>query len=1011
MKKLVEKRFLSAEQVTAIEHPLEPVAIIAGAGTGKTEVMSQRVKYLIESNQVDPASVLGLTFTNKAAGQLNERIARSLGEKYREELPTISTYHSFARQLLIDYGAAIAIEPDHKTLSESARAALAFKVISHTKHSLKTLDYSSARLVEMVLAMDDLLAEHLLGPDVVKDFDHDWILELQNSINNNESIRRAITVATQRAELLLLVDEFRDQKLKAGALDFADQMRWAHLLLQSIPDIAITLKAKYQVVLLDEYQDTSVAQQELLLTCFGQGHPVTAVGDPLQSIYSWRGASANTTRSFPNLFKKSDGSSASTLTLRNNYRSGQLILTAANNLIQSIRNQHEGSAELVQANLDLDAGKVRVGLYETEQEEIRQVTKEISNLVELGAKPESIAVLGRTTSTLLAIHNSLVTLGIPATLVGVETISRTPEAVEILSLIEAAHDPLAGSALARLLISPRVNIGDRDLNLLGERARELARGIQRIPENPPALSGLDELVQASLSDALFDLGNLDYSSEAKKRFNKLAREIQFMRTTSDAIDAVWRAVHVLGLDIEVYANTQSINARRSGVLEAFIDLVQSWSDSADDPTVAGLLSWIKMARRFSSAPAIEVPIPPNAVQLLTIHRAKGLEWPHVFIPAMAKNVFPTSNSRPRFTSVCDSLPHALRGDSDSLPQDPKATNESFAQFAIANKEFSESEELRLAYVALTRAEQTVMVSAHWWGSTQLKARGPSDFYNEIALTATEILQVAPVPERLDANPHLVTTDEYRTKNETQYQKIVREVAGAVQQAKPEINQLGAGLSDQEKLLVERWDQAINWVLREPIASVPVSIPAMLTASRLVTAIRSPEVLAQSLIRPMPSKPSRAAIRGTNLHAKIERFYKDPALISLDELNDNTEFQTDEVIAESFIAFEKSRFAQLAPVAIEWGFQLPLDHFLVPGRVDAVFKEKDEILLVDWKSGKPGAVDDLQLSLYRLAWSYAHSFPLEQIKAIFVFLPSLDELPAENLQTKSEILELLKQVTA
>ena len=246
-----------------------------------------------------------------------------------------------------------------------------------------------------------------------------------------------------------------------------------------------------------------------------------------------------------------------------------------------------------------------------------------------------------------------------------------------------------------------------------------------------------------------------------------------------------------------------------------------------------------------------------------------------------------------------------------------------------------------------------------------------------------------MPERLDANPHLVTTDEYRTKNETQYQKIVREVAGAVQQAKPEINQLGAGLSDQEKLLVERWDQAINWVLREPIASVPVSIPAMLTTSRLVTAIRSPEVLAQSLIRPMPSKPSRAAIRGTNLHAKIERFYKDPALI----------------------AFEKSRFAQLAPVAIKWGFQLPLDHFLVPGRVDAVFKEKDEILLVDWKSGKPGAVDDLQLSLYRLAWSYAHSFPLEQIKAIFVFLPSLDELPAENLLTKSEILELLKQVTA
>ena len=245
MSALVEVAKLSAEQQLAVSYPTKPVAIIAGAGSGKTTVMSARVLHLIETKQVESEEILGLTFTNKAASELRNRIAKQLGKEFQDKLPSIATYHAFARQLLIDHGASIGIEPDHRTLTDTARAQLALKVLRETKTEIFQLDYSTGRLVEMLLKLDELLAEHLLEAQEVKEFDANWIEQL-TAISTNADIRKAITVANQRIELLELVAEFRATKQQQGLVDFADQMRLSVNLLTLNPDLVQNLKQRYK---------------------------------------------------------------------------------------------------------------------------------------------------------------------------------------------------------------------------------------------------------------------------------------------------------------------------------------------------------------------------------------------------------------------------------------------------------------------------------------------------------------------------------------------------------------------------------------------------------------------------------------------------------------------------------------------------------------------------------------------------------------------------------------------
>lgn len=1002
MTKAVDLMALSEEQRLAVRYDSAPVAVIAGAGTGKTTVMSARVEHLIATGVVASSEILGLTFTNKAASQLRTRIAKQLGKEYQDQLPTIATYHSFARQLLNDHGALLGIESDHRTLTDSARAQFALRILQNTKQEIKSLDYSTGRLVEMILNLDDLLAEHLLDGEAVVNFDQNWIEELQ-PIATNDDMRTAVKVAAQRIELVALVTEFRNAKHEAGLIDFADQMRLSVQLLKADQQLIQTLRGQYRCVLLDEYQDTSVAQQQMLLLAFGDGHSVTAVGDPLQSIYAWRGAAAETTRSFPHLFKSKSGEPAQTLSLSKNYRSAGNVLRSANNAIVPIRAKNPGAIPLEQGDLKLGAGRVQVGCYEDSTAEVTAIAAQIAELIAVGVAPDEIAVLGRTTATMLNIHEVLVANGIPAALVGVETITRTPEVVEILSLVEAAANPLASAAVARLLISPRLNIGDRDLAALAERAKQIAREVLPDPALPAQFSSLDLLVQASLADALTDLGDARLSSVARNRMAQLATDIELVRNAGTALDAVWRAIMVLNLDIELYANPVSRLTQRSNVVAGFVELVRNWSESSDDQSLAAFLAWISAAKRFKLAPKIEVPLVDGAVSLLTIHRAKGLEWPHVFIPEVTETVFPSNRGRSVFTAVADAIPHSLRGDRSSLPPDPIADRKSIADFKTEVKNYSAEEELRLFYVALTRAQQSVTVTTSWWGNTQKLLRGPSDFYKEVAKTATKVLADSPRPADEETNPNLVEQDVYRTQANPEYRAKLAEVARQVVAATQPVTPKTLTVAEQEQ--VDNWDTAIAWLTTFGEAKT-VELPNYVTATNLIKAIESPDQFAAEFLRPMPTAPTLGASFGTQVHQKIERYYQQATLIDIDDLRAEPKLM-EVSAAVAFSAFESSRYAQLPALAVERSFQLPIGGLLISGRIDAVFLVDGKPLLIDWKTGNPKNANLLQLAIYRLAWSKLENVELADVSARFVFLPNLVEIESSELLTEDEVIAKLK----
>ncbi|MEV7027099.1 UvrD-helicase domain-containing protein, partial [Kitasatospora sp. NPDC093558] len=344
------------EQMAAIGAPLEPAVIVAGAGSGKTTVMAARVVWLVGSGAVRPDEVLGLTFTNKAAGELAERVRTALlraGVTDRDDTeplgePEISTYHAFAGRLLKEHGLRIGVEPDVRLLADATRFQLAAKVLRTSPGPYPALTGTFANLVADLIALDGELAEHLVEPAALRAHDEDLLDALATAKLTNDDLRAVPATARARLELLRLVEEYRRRKAAAGLMDFGDQIAAAARLAQRRPEVGELLRGQYRVVLLDEYQDTSVAQRLMLAGLFGAGpddqgtgHPVTAVGDPCQAIYGWRGASVANLDEFPRHFPKAGGRPAARYALSENRRSGGRLLAFANELAAPLRAMHE----------------------------------------------------------------------------------------------------------------------------------------------------------------------------------------------------------------------------------------------------------------------------------------------------------------------------------------------------------------------------------------------------------------------------------------------------------------------------------------------------------------------------------------------------------------------------------------------------------------------------------------------------------------------------------------------
>ncbi len=1037
----------SDEQIAAITAPYDqPQAIIAGAGSGKTTVMAARVVWLVGHEGIDPDRVLGLTFTNKAAGELGQRIVANLKdlprlardpEQAEPGQPTVSTYHAFAGQLISEFGLLLGIEPDLRVLADASRFQLAARAVTSFEGSIEALSTYVPVLVTDLLALEGQLAEHLVEPARLRAFDHDLIAHLEPQAIVRGGLTKAVKddalrAARRRIEISHLVDRYREVKAEAGVMDFSDQMRWGAELAM-MPEVGADLRSRYDVVLLDEYQDTSVAQRDLLRALFsgpspdlGRGHGVTAVGDPAQGIYGWRGAAVTNLMEFGQDFPTAHGTEGVQHTLNVTRRCAPQIIAVANAIAAPFYATTSAVTELAAAPENAP-GTVDVALHETVADEIADLVTRVRSTHASGVPWHEIAILVRATSENGTIVEALRAAGVPVEVVGLQGLLHQPEVRDVLSVLALLHDVTANPALLRLLTGPRWRIGARDLALLGRRAARLGgrvRGGATEDETPDealsrelteAVTGVDPVDVVSLLEAVEDPGDGPYSAQATARFGEVAGLIRGLRAHlgEPLVDLARRAVSHLDLDVELMIRADRIGPDN---ISALLDAIAGYAEHDRYADLAGLLAYLDAEDEYAGGLEVASPTDADAVKLLTAHRAKGLEYQAVFVPLVSRLVFPNERGRPRWISSGAALPVELRGDAGGLVDIQEWTGSGSKEFAAQWRADALLEEHRLGYVALTRAKTALHVSGHHWGPTQIERRGPSDFL----ITVRDWVVAAggrPTTwvEETDAaeqNPHLAEGVAHSWPAPLAGMAPRRAAADLVSALRAgrsvDVPQGPAEPDHIGRERLEAIDAELEVLLAEAAeAEHPVrevTVPAVLSATATMALADDEAAYLRQLARPVPRRPSAAARLGTRLHAMIEAHYERFELFDPTELPGRGDegMVSEPELAELFEHFLAGELSSREPYALEAPFSIRLGGRQVIGRIDAVFEHvapdgTRHFEIVDWKTNRSPTADPLQLAIYRLAWAEMHDLDLDQVSAGFAYIrlgrvDHVDDLP-------------------
>ncbi|WP_297741249.1 ATP-dependent DNA helicase [uncultured Tessaracoccus sp.] len=960
---------LSDEQLAAVTAPLAPGVIVAGAGTGKTTVMAARVVWLVGTGQVRADEILGLTFTRKAAGELGERVLaaleraglRAVGRD--EGVPSISTYDAFAARIVVEHGLRAGIDDAPMLVAGATSTRLMHHVVLRSVGPYPALaEYSLPTIIERAWKLDAAMRSNLVEPEEVQSFTEDAQAQFQAApgygTQHNKpykSMLQAEQRCSERLELLRIVEEYRAYKRELGVAEFSDQLATAATLALEVPAVGAALRGQYAVVLLDEYQDTSSAQAALLKALFA-GHPVTAVGDPYQAIYGWRGAAASNIPEFQNEF-----GAATVHTLSVNRRSHTSILTVGNLLASTIPGD-EG-VEL-RAPAGTQAGAVEAFRFDTEDEELDAIAEHILQLQDT-CEWRHIAVLSRRRSLLAAMHQRLQARGVPTEIVGLGGLLWLPEIVPIVAMLRLLVDPLDNPSLATLLTGPRWNLPLPDLELLGRHAVRLADG------GEPCLLEAAEHRPSGLTDAgAYELTTFMHV---------------FARLRNHAVepvnDLLMQVVRVLGIEEELRARGLPTDQ-----LDAFIAACSDRPIIAGDTSLAGLVAFLDAEASDGEGLEQAVISESNSVKLATVHAAKGLEWDHVFLPALNKGVFPSTNRSGNWVTRAELLPSPLRGDAHSIPQLEEYSDAALKQYAAELKREHEHGEDRLAYVAATRARTRLVATCHRWANQAKNEREPSRYFLVCEQEARHAGTAVDATTGCE-NPELETKVAFawpalRDEDDQERQSQAAALVHAAKQhdgADEWVLESGR-VADEELRQFRLWDESAAHVLSRQQPR-EIRLPQGLSATQLMQLRDDPQALAEQLVRRMPRKPSSAASLGTAFHDWVQRRFEMPSGFD--------EFERQPPALQTLIdAFERGRFAERTPLACEVPFSMVVGGFQIRGRIDAVYRWEGEFdeLVVDWKTFDSPA-DELQLAVYRRAWAEARGLEPERVGAAFYHVRS------------------------
>jgi len=698
----LEKK-LNQQQKQAVEHISGPLLIVAGAGTGKTTVITEKIAYLVNEKKLKSDQILALTFTDKAAGEMEERVDKLLPYGYTDLW--IMTFHAFCERILKQYGLDIGIPNDFKLLNQTEQWLLVRQNLDKFN-----LDYyqplgNPTKFIHALINHFSRCKDEEIWPKNYLEYAE----KLKINQDSMESVQgeNAISEIKRLEEIANAYHTYQQLLLDNSSLDFGDLINYTLKLFKQRPNILKKYQEQFKYVLVDEFQDTNWAQYELIKLLLNNNKNLTVVGDDDQSVYKFRGASVSNILQFKDDFKNS-----TEIYLNQNYRSSQNILDLAYNFIQlnnperlEIKLNKQSTDNSQQLTKKLQSNSNKSGIIEhlhfaTESEEIQGVINKILELYKNNWN--DFAILVRANNQAESFLNSLKNTNIPFNFVASKGLYSKEVVMDIMAYLKLLDNYHESLAMWRILNLPMVNIKAEDL-------MEISCFAQR-----KTLSLFEACLPAELAGQKINLLN-NLEQETIRKINKILNLISSHTKLAKEKNTKLIVLNFLQ-DFNYQEYLLKTNNNKNFIyINLFIKKIDEFEKSFNDKSVKNFmrLSELELESGEKGSLSKELEEGPEAVKVMTIHSAKGLEFKYVFIVNLVDKRFPSINR-----------------------QDPIQLPDELVKEIIPCGDVHLQEERRLFYVAVTRAKTGLFfTSAEDYGGSRKKKL--SRFLYEINLAISK----------------------------------------------------------------------------------------------------------------------------------------------------------------------------------------------------------------------------------------------------------------------------------
>ena len=940
---------LNDAQRRAITHAQGPLLVIAGAGTGKTRVITERIRHLLQSDpNLSGENILGLTFTDKAAGEMKARVVKTVGERAKDV--TLKTFHAFCESLLKDTDphSRMLDKVDHWILLRRNLSRLQldrYRRLAEPGQFLNDfVDFFSRCQDELISCEDyqryaDGLAAQLEAER--NQLDSDTLVESQETVAREQEIARAYRASE---------DLLREKKCSS----FGTLITGAVGLLERDVALRAALQSRFRYILVDEFQDTNIAQLRLLELLVSDAKNIFAVGDNDQAIYRFRGASFGSFKLFLERFAgwhEGQDSTKFRVSLTENYRSTPNILRVATQVIGQNTVSADFPKKLLSPNKP-EGEKIRIVELATPEDEARWVAGELERIHKAGRRWRDFAVLYRAHNHRDDLVRELSLRKIPFVISRLSILEH-PLIKDVLAYLRLIATPYDDIALARVLAAPAWQLAPADLVRFAERARKERTRIYDVlqSQQPP-------LPFDPSHSALTDL--LEFTTAQRKTMKRRdARHI-----VADLFE--W---------LEIY---QRAPEQDRDYIKRLAEFVNEWEGKSDTRKLPEFIEYLDYFEQANGAVCLEDDAPGDAVRLMTVHGAKGLEFSHVFVLRVNKNKFP----QPERPHVFE-FPAALM--KEGAPEE----------------QFHNQEERRLFYVALTRAEDRLTITS----LAEKKARVPpfiEDILMEPRIQHRDVLRLAPKPAANAANgpqPAAAAATGSLFAPPVERSKIFSRIADWAETflpAPPEPLELNPSAVDSYRRCPQKYLFAYLWSLQEGAKATLTFGRVMHSTIRRVMAEfkKGNRLPFEEVQRLFETEWSAAGFEDDYQEGE----YKKDGLEQLRALHYSVVQETPEILE------------------LEKTFALPVENNVVlKGRIDQINSlGRGDVEIVDYKTGKAKkeseARRDLQLSIYAIAAK--EIFELNPARLVFHYLQdnSRQETTRSTKQLE-EAQEIVQEVAA